>query len=90
LTLLNKHPHIFNYPVKITEANALQQYTSATKLIRYLKIIIVMIFTFIDLFTYLTATGRSSGLGSWFLPAMLILLFIPTAHFIVKSYKMAK
>lgn len=44
LTILNKFPHIFNYPASITENNALRQYTNATRLIRYLKFIIVVIF----------------------------------------------
>ena len=44
LTILNRFPHIFNYPVNITTDNALRQYTHATRLIRYLKLIIVVIF----------------------------------------------
>jgi uncharacterized membrane protein len=90
LTLLNKYPHIFNYPTNITAANALQQYTNATKLIRYLKTIIVVIFTLIVLFTCLTATDRRNGLGVWFLPAILALLFIPNVYFIAKSFKASK
>jgi uncharacterized membrane protein len=48
LTFLNKFPHIFNYPTIITQHNALRQYTNATRMIRYLKLIIVVIHTYYD------------------------------------------
>jgi len=36
VTILNKFPHVFNYPTNITQDNAFRQYTNATRLIRYL------------------------------------------------------
>lgn len=51
LTILNKFPQVFNYPTKITAENALRQYTNVTRLIRYLKFIIVVIFGLIILQT---------------------------------------
>lgn len=35
MSLVNRAPHIFNYPVRITSENALIQYTNAPRLIRY-------------------------------------------------------
>ena len=43
LTILNKRPHVFNYPSEITKENALFQYTNATRMIRFLKIIVMII-----------------------------------------------
>lgn len=51
LTILNRFPHIFNYPVTITEDNALQQYKMGTRVLRYLKLIIAIIFLTIIYFT---------------------------------------
>ena len=53
LTQLNKFPHIFNYMTKITEDNAQKQYTIATRMYRFLKLSILVIFSSIILFTYL-------------------------------------
>ncbi|MEX2596079.1 MAG: DUF1648 domain-containing protein [Salibacteraceae bacterium] len=39
LTLLNRTPHLFNYPLKITEENAQEQYTIAVRLLRWIKLI---------------------------------------------------
>ena len=44
LTVINKYPHLFNYPSEITKENALHQYTTASRMIRFLKFIIMIIF----------------------------------------------
>lgn len=90
LTVLNKFPHIFNYLTPITTQNALEQYTNATKLIRFLKLAVVIIFFIIDYKTIQHANGNTVGLGSWFLPATLGFIFIPLLYFTLKSIKTTK
>lgn len=85
LTILNKFPHIFNYPTKITEENAFTQYTYATMLIRYLKLILVVIFATI-LFKTIQYTG-GQAFSLWFLPMTMGLIFIPLVFYINKSLK---
>jgi uncharacterized membrane protein len=88
LTILNKFPNVFNYPTNITKDNALRQYTNATRLIRYLKLMIVIIFGLISYQTIRNANGQTEGLGAWFLPLTMGLIFIPLIYFIVKSFKL--
>jgi len=90
LTILNKFPHIFNYPSIITADNALSQYTNATRLIRYLKLIVVVIFGLITYMTIQNANEHTDGLGVWFLPLTLGLIFIPLTYFVIKSIKTKK
>jgi len=90
LTVLNKFPHIFNYPTNITHDKAFGQYTNATRLIRYLKFIIVVIFGIITFSTIENANGKAEGPGIWFLPLTLGLIFIPLIYFIVKSLTQPK
>ena len=87
LTQLNKYPHIFNYMTKITEDNAQKQYTIATRMLRFLKLAILIIFSLIILFTYFTTIGVTNGLGFWFLPLTFGLLLIPTIISISQSFK---
>ena len=87
LTQLNKYPHIFNYLTKITEDNAQKQYIIATRMLRFLKLAILLIFSLIILLIYLTVTGVINGLGCWFLPLTFALLLIPTIVLISKSLK---
>jgi uncharacterized membrane protein len=87
LTILNKFPHILNYPTEITADNALRQYTNVTRLIRYLKVIIVVIFGLITFLTIRHANGQTDGLGIWFLPLTMGLIFMPLIYFSIKSIK---
>jgi uncharacterized membrane protein len=87
LTLLNRFPHIFNFPTPITPDNALSQYTNATRMIRYLKLILVLVFAGISFQTIQQAKGTGEGLGVWFLPLTLVLVFLPLVYFVVNSLK---
>ncbi len=86
MSILNKYPQIFNYPTTITDENALAQYTGATRLIRSIKLIIVLIFAVISYKTIQTATNKADGLGLWFLPTILALIFIPMVYYVYKSF----
>ena len=87
MTILNKFPQVFNYPTKITEDNAFNQYTNATRLIRYLKLIVVLVLGIITFRTIQIANGEAENLGIWFLPIIIGLIFIPMTYFIFKSLK---
>jgi uncharacterized membrane protein len=87
LTLLNYFPESFNYPTKINEDNALIQYTYATRLIRYLKLVIVFIFGILLYQTTRYPLNQNDGLGIWFLPMFLGLIFIPLIFYVLKSVK---
>ncbi|UGU16537.1 DUF1648 domain-containing protein [Sinomicrobium kalidii] len=87
LATLNKYPHIFNYPVLITQKNALQQYTYATRLLRILNLVIVIIFGLIVYKTIQNVNGNANGLGIWFLPTTLALIFVPIIYYLLKIRK---
>ena len=90
LTVLNRYPHIFNYPTAITEDNALRLYTLATRMLRYLKLVLVLVFGGIEFMTIQNATGKEAGLGAWFLPLTLVLVFLPLIYFVFKSVQANK
>ncbi|WP_339877628.1 DUF1648 domain-containing protein [uncultured Algoriphagus sp.] len=90
VTFLNKFPEIFNYPTDITTSNASAQYLNSTGMMRYLKMILVVIFGTIVYNKIQLAQGISEGLGVWFLPINLGLLFIPLIYFISNSFRLSK
>ena len=90
LTVLNRFPHVFNYPTAITQDNALRLYTLATRMLRYLKLVLVLVFGGIEFMTIQNATGKAAGLGVWFLPLTLVLIFIPLIFFVIKSIQANK
>jgi uncharacterized membrane protein len=87
LTILNKFPHHFNYPTKITADNASREYTKVTRLIRYLKFIIVIVFGLMAFQTIRSANGQTSKLGVLLLPFTLGLIILPLIFYVVKSFK---
>jgi len=82
---LNKYPHIFNYPQQVTKDNALRLYTIGTKMIRTLNAIITCVFVYITYSKIQTALGNQDGLGTWFTPVFMILIFGVTGYFFYQS-----
>lgn len=90
LTILNKFPHIFNYPTTITEKDALKQYTNATRMLRCFKLVIVFTFGLISFKTIQISEDNSAKLGIWMLPLILCLIIIPMIYFTIKSNRIKK
>jgi uncharacterized membrane protein len=89
-TWLNKFPHIFNYPIKITEDNAEKQYLIATRMLRVVKVSVLILFTGIVLIIYLTTFGFIDGLGSWFVPVIIGVFLIATIITVIRSLRQSK
>ena len=87
LSILNKQTHTFNYPDKITEKNAEYQYRNSTKMLRFLKLVIVIIFGMATYLTIRSAHQDTPQLGKWFLPLTLGLIFIPVIYFLIRAYR---
>ena len=90
LTMLNRYPHIFNYPVTITEQNAEKQYAVATRMLRCIKLAILVLLVMIVLFTYLTTLGIVDGVGAWIVPVCGVLALAPVVTFFIQSSKEKK
>lgn len=90
LTALNKYPHIFNYMVKITAENAAVQYGIATRMLRLLKLALLIVFSLILLFIYLTAKGIDNNLGIWLMPIISALTLIPVVIGAIQSVQKDK
>lgn len=71
MTWVGRHPHWFNYPVAITPENAERQYRIATRLMRALKLVVVLLFFYITYNTIRIGMGRAEGLSPVLLWVML-------------------
>ena len=70
LTILNKYPHKFNYPVKVTEENAILLYNKGTRFLRILKVSVVLLFLLIE--SFICSSSQYKQLPIWFLPLVLM------------------
>lgn len=77
MQLLEKYPHVHNYPERLNESNAPQFYLNSRKLLNQIKNICLLLFSFIIFETVLIAKGWGAGFGKWFLPMTGLGLGIP-------------
>lgn len=87
MAALSRFPHIFNYPVKITEENAARQYALARTMICWLNLEIVALFAYIGWASIQAAKGGTAGLGLWFLPVVLVVIFGTLGVYLAKAFK---
>ena len=88
LSILNRFPYIFNYPVNITRENAFRMYRHATRMIRILNFLIVIMFLYLNWQTIAVAKGSSSGLGAWFLPLNIGTVLGVSIYMVIRMYKL--
>lgn len=87
LSLVQRIPHLYNYPVEITPENAQRQYGMGVRLMRMLKIVIVLVFFFAEFYTTQAALGEGESIGPWLLPIIFGLIFIPTGYYLIKAVR---
>ena len=87
LTYLNRFPQRFNYLTDINPDNARQHYTAATRMIRYLKFGLVVIFGYLQYITFQIARGESASLQWWFIPGVFIITLAPFIYFLIQTIK---
>lgn len=87
ITLLERFPWIFNYTVEVTEENAPRLYRIGRQGIAAVKLFMLLIFLYIQWETVRVAQGLSTGLGSWFMPVVLVALFGSIGLMIWRMFK---
>ncbi|POZ54793.1 hypothetical protein LYSIN_03653 [Lysinibacillus sphaericus] len=87
LGLLEKAPHMHNYPTRLDEHNVEAFYLNSRKLCNEVKNFCLILFAIISCEIVLVALGKIEGLGWWFLPFVLIGTGIPIIKGIMASSK---
>lgn len=84
---LSKYPHIYNYPIAITEENAPVQYLIGRKILNWTRTSVVILFGYIEWVSIQAALGNSPGPGPWFIPVVLLFTIAPIIYYIMKAHK---
>lgn len=87
LTFINRSPQQFNYPVKVTPENAQRQYELATRLIRMLKAVIMLLFVYICYMVIQGALSGEASLGAGFIWVTLTAVFGTIAWYWRAAYR---
>jgi hypothetical protein len=86
-TALERFPHIYNYPVRVTDQNAATLYLLGRKLVLGIKLILVSSFAYLSCASVHVARGEAAGLSPWFLPALLVPLFAFTGSGMLRMFR---
>jgi uncharacterized membrane protein len=71
LTILERIPHRYNYPIEVTAANAPRMYALGRRLVLSVKLMLVLVFGFTFRTAADVALGKVTGIPGWFLPVVL-------------------
>ena len=85
---INRLPHIFNYPQKITEDNAKRNYTEATKMLRYLNFGISLLFAVIGyeiISIGLDSSKNLSTISSYVIISLVIIMTVFPILYVIKN-----
>ncbi|MCH8558775.1 MAG: DUF1648 domain-containing protein [Balneolia bacterium] len=84
---LNKVPHTFNFPVKITPDNAEFHYRKSVRMMRYVNLICMVMFAYIIWSMAAIGSGAATGLRPFIMSLLTILLFLPIGHYLYVVWK---
>lgn len=89
LTLLHLFPKQLKYQASMTIAKKQLLLITAMRMIRYLKLIVVLLFGYNLHETIQYSNRLTNGLGVWFLPLTIIVMCLPTIYFIFMAMKLS-
>lgn len=89
LYILNRFPHLFNYPVKVTSQNAHRLYGLATRMLRILNLTVVAMLLGLQgtIFQSFLKHHIDPSFISIFLIGLPLLSLVIVVYFIIKMYK---
>ncbi|MGE7928635.1 DUF1648 domain-containing protein [Lysinibacillus xylanilyticus] len=87
LGLLEKAPHMHNYPARLNESNVEAFYLNSRKGLNEIKNLCLILFAAISFQMIRIALGEAENIGWWFLPIVLIVIAIPIIKGIVATTK---
>lgn len=81
LTAINRSPETFNYPTKITLENAESKYRNAMQMIRWMKLIILVMFIYLTWMMVQVGLGKTESLHSWFVWVFITVIMGTVVYF---------
>ncbi|PAF37907.1 hypothetical protein CHH58_06875 [Terribacillus saccharophilus] len=87
LHILEKFPHVYNYPKRLNDKNAAAFYRVNRKMLNKLKNLIILVFCFIELEFSMIALGWINDGNAWTLIIILLAVFHPIVEGLMKQRK---
>jgi Protein of unknown function (DUF1648) len=89
LTILERFPHLFNYPIQVTPLNRAALHRFGRQSLLWVKTLVVLAFWYITAAAIETSRGNLNGLGAWFAPSLLVAGSVGVCTALVKLSRLA-
>ncbi len=84
LAFMSRYPHLMNYPVTVTAENAEKLYTMATRSLRFLKLLLMVWFAYVNYTTIRIALQQAQQLNSLLIYGFIAALLLLVSFLIVR------
>ncbi len=90
MMILSRYPHVFNYPLEVTEETAPRVYAFSVRMVRTLNLGVVALFFLSEYMIIQMAFGHNTGPSLWLI-ILLVLMIIPfLIYSINKLFKLGR
>lgn len=89
LIFIGKYPHLFNFPVKVTQENAPDLYKIALSMLRTLGFLMALLLSYITFASVKTALGITASLNPYVLGILVGAILIGVFHNLFKMKRVA-
>jgi uncharacterized membrane protein len=87
LHFISNKPYLFNYLHELNENNVLKSYKTASSTLYFVKMMVLLLFVFIEIVTYKAMFTQHFKLNSWFLFVPISMVVIVPIVVALKAYK---
>ena len=90
LSFLQKVPHLYNYPIEVTDDNARVLYALGVQMVRFVKTIMIIMLVYLTYSLICLARGVKLRFGAVIIICSCVVLAIGMIFYIVKMKKLGK
>ena len=90
LTILLRYPHIYNYPGKVTEQNALIVYTAGLRFMRIIRLWALIILILVTVSFIRVALNRQENSERWLVPVVFLSSVVLIIYVLIKFMRIKK
>ncbi|BAC14494.1 hypothetical protein [Oceanobacillus iheyensis HTE831] len=84
ISFICKVPYMFNYPLKVTEKNAVKVYKDGRLMMASMNVLIVILFSVLELNIIYDANNPDNQMSNLWINILLISIFIHLFYFIIR------
>ena len=86
LSILQRKPHIFNYPIQVTDENRDKLYEIGVEMVVVFKLLVTLMFSVLSTSNILNAVNKNGYISVWPIISIILVWFVVFIYYIYKMY----